>query len=61
MKKKICKQCKLFVREEECPICKGNQFANVWQGRVNILSADKSTIAKKLNIEHIGEYAIKIR
>lgn len=61
MKKKVCKKCKLFVEGSECPICKGNQFSTSWQGRVNILDADKSIIADKIEIKIKGEYAIKVR
>ncbi len=58
--KKVCKKCKIFVQKETCPICKGNQFADSFKGRINVLDAEKSEIAKKLNIETKGEYAIKI-
>ena len=60
-KKKVCKNCKLFVEGNECPICHGTQFSNNWQGRLNILDASKSNIAKKINVTVKGEYAIKIR
>ncbi|MCP3686460.1 MAG: DNA-directed RNA polymerase subunit E'', partial [bacterium] len=59
MKKKVCKQCKVFVDDNVCPICKGNQFSTNWQGRINILNSKKSSIAKKLNIEHDSEYVVK--
>lgn len=61
VKKKICKNCKLFVEDNECPICKGNQFVNNWQGKVIVLDANKSDIGKKMGIEVKGEYAIKCR
>jgi len=61
MKKKVCKKCKLFVDGTICPICKGNQFSTNWQGRLNILDADKSMIANKIDIAVKGEYAIKAR
>jgi len=61
MKKKVCKRCKVFVEGSECPFCKGNQFATSWQGRINFLQADKSMIAKKIDVKDNGEYAIKIR
>ncbi len=61
MKKKVCKKCKLFVEGSECPICKGNQFSPNWQGRLNILDANKSIIADKIGIKSKGEYAIKVR
>ena len=61
MKKKVCKKCKLFIEGNECPLCKGNQVSVSWQGRLNILDANKSSIAKKIEIPSKGEYAIKVR
>jgi len=61
VKKKACKKCKLLVSGNECPLCKISSFANSWQGRLNILDANKSEIAKKLGIKVKGEYAIKVR
>ena len=61
MKRKVCKKCKLFVEGNECPSCKGNQFSTNWQGRLNILDANKSVISKKVEITVKGEYAIKVR
>jgi RNA polymerase subunit RPABC4/transcription elongation factor Spt4 len=61
MKKKVCKKCKIFVEGEVCPICKKNQFSTNWQGRIYFLDPAKSTIAKKINVDVKGEYAIKVR
>ena len=61
MKKKVCKQCKRFYEENQCPVCKSNQIAGGWQGRLNILNSEQSLIAKQMKIEHNGEYAIKVR
>ncbi|MFW6383554.1 MAG: transcription elongation factor subunit Spt4 [Nanoarchaeota archaeon] len=60
-KKKVCKKCKLFVDGNQCPLCKGETFANNWMGRVLILDPKRSTVAQKMNIDNKGEYAIKIR
>jgi len=60
MKKKVCKKCKVFVEGDECPFCKGNQFVTNWKGRIHILDANKSEIAKKIDIKVKGEYAIKV-
>ncbi len=60
-KEKVCKKCKIFVEGPVCPICKGNQFSTVYQGRLNILDADKSFIAKQLGIKQKGRYVIKVR
>ncbi len=61
MKKKVCKRCKLFVEGDTCPICKESSFVTTWQGRINIIDAQKSEIAKKAGYEKDGEYAIKVR
>ncbi len=61
MAKKVCKKCKLFVSGNECPICHGKDFAENWKGKIIILDAERSEIAKKLGIKSKGEYAIKIR
>ena len=59
--KKACKNCKSFVDGNECPVCKGNSFSNVWQGRITILEQSKSDIAKKMELNDKGEYEIKVR
>jgi DNA-directed RNA polymerase subunit E" len=61
MKKKVCKNCKLFVEGQECPICKGNQFVTNWKGRIAVLDAERSEIAKKIGLKVKGEYAIKAK
>jgi len=61
MKKKVCKKCKIFVEGNECPICKGHTLSTNWQGRLAILDASKSVVAKKIEITSKGEYAIKVR
>lgn len=59
-KKKACKFCKVFVEESACPNCKSSQFVLNWRGRLTILDAAKSEIAKKTGIAASGEYAIKV-
>ena len=61
MKRKTCRECKIFYDGPNCPICKGNGLATSWQGRVNVLDVDKSMIAKKIKVTVKGEYALKIR
>lgn len=61
VKKKVCKNCRIFVDGNECPICHSNKFTTNWQGRINILNQEKSEIAKKIGIKQKGEYAVKAR
>ncbi|MBI5880546.1 DNA-directed RNA polymerase subunit E'' [archaeon] len=60
-KKKCCKKCKIFFEGTECPICKENKISTNWQGRVYIVDAEKSEIAKKIGVGIKGEYALKCR
>jgi len=60
-KKNVCKSCKMFYDESECPNCKNSQRATTWKGRINVLDSNKSDIAKKIGIPVKGEYAIKVR
>lgn len=61
MPRKVCKKCKIFVKKDKCPICNGNTFSENWKGRVYILDSEKSEIAKKMEINVKGEYAIRVR
>ena len=61
VKKKACKNCKIFAKGNECPICKSTDLTTSWKGRIVILNAEKSEIAKKIGIKVNGEYAIKTR
>ncbi|MBN2566558.1 DNA-directed RNA polymerase subunit E'' [Candidatus Woesearchaeota archaeon] len=60
-KKKICKSCKAFYDGPNCPVCKGNQTANTYQGRLYILDVEKSMVAYKAGYKAKGEFAIKVR
>jgi len=60
-KDKVCKKCKLFVDGVVCPVCKGNQFSTVYQGKLNILDSEKSFIANEIGIKEKGKYVIKVR
>lgn len=61
MTRKVCRKCKIFVTGAECPLCHGKEFSENWKGRVFILDAAKSEIAKNISITEKGEYAIKVR
>lgn len=61
MKKKACIRCKIIVKGNECPLCKGTDFTTSWKGRIIIEDAEKSEVAEKLGIKSKGEYAIKTK
>lgn len=59
MAKKACKNCKLLIDGDECPLCKSSNLISNWKGRVNVLNPNRSEIGKKIGIKVKGEYAIK--
>ncbi len=61
VKKKVCKNCKIFVKGNDCPICKSTDLTTSWKGRVIVVDVNKSEIAQKMGIKVKGEYAIKTR
>ncbi|MCD6488000.1 MAG: DNA-directed RNA polymerase, subunit E'' [Desulfurococcales archaeon] len=60
---KACRKCKALVERdaEECPICKSRDFTEDWEGVIIIVDPSKSEVAKVLNIQVPGRYAIKVR
>jgi len=60
-KEKICRKCKRFVEGPTCPVCKGNQFATAYNGKINVLDANKSFIANEMGIKEKGRYVIKVK
>ena len=61
MKKKACKECKIFVEEEKCPVIGKQKFSTNWQGRIFVTDAEHSEIGQKMGLPKQGEYAIKVR
>lgn len=61
MAKKVCKECKIFVKGDKCPICNEGNFSDSFNGRIFVVDANKSVIAEKLNLKQKGEYAIKVK
>jgi len=58
-----CREChRVFDRKERTAcICGASSFSNDWSGFVIILDCKRSKIAKKLNIDLPGHYALKVR
>jgi len=61
-KAKACKLCnKIYESEDKCPSCGTKESTDSFKGRIIILDAEKSEIAKKLKIKDKGNFAIKTR
>jgi len=62
VKSKACKICRtIFVDGSICPECGSNQNTDNYKGKILVLDAQKSEIAKNLKLEKNGEFAIKVR
>ncbi len=61
-KEKACKICKSIYEEgDKCPNCESKEFTENFKGKMEVINAEKSQIAKNLGINKNGLYAIKTR
>lgn len=56
-----CKKCNKIIFSKSCPSCVGSQASKNWKGLALIINSSRSRIAKKLNIESNGAYALRVR
>ena len=61
MSEKACRNCHAIVVGNVCPICKSSSLSDDWSGYVIVLDPKDSRIAKRLNINQPGRYALKVR
>jgi RNA polymerase subunit RPABC4/transcription elongation factor Spt4 len=62
IKDKACKICKTIYEEgEKCPNCDSREYTDSYKGRIVVMNHEESEIAKKLNINREGNFAIKTR
>jgi len=55
-----CKQCHFLTTENRCPRC-NEQTVKRWRGYLVIRDPARSEIAKRMNINQAGKYALKVR
>ncbi len=61
-KLKACRKCGALVdsKVNVCPICGSTEFTDNWEGMIIILDPSHSELAKELQIEKPGLYAIRV-
>ncbi len=59
--RKVCRKCRIFVEGDKCPICGGTDFTTTWAGIAIILNPDASEVAKAMEVNYPGKYAIEVR
>lgn len=60
-KERACKNCHLITYKEFCPKCKTHSLSEDFSGAVVILDPKDSQIAKRLNFDIPGKYALRVR
>ena len=57
-----CRQCRYIVstKEKVCPKCQG-ELSDKYSGMVIILDPERSEIAKLVEINSIGAYAVRVK
>ncbi|MDP3966404.1 MAG: transcription elongation factor subunit Spt4 [archaeon] len=61
VKTKACKICKTIYESDKCPKCGSKEFTDSFKGKIYVLNHEKSEIAKNINLNSNGEFAIKTR
>ncbi|MBS3815127.1 MAG: DNA-directed RNA polymerase, subunit E'' [Hadesarchaea archaeon] len=61
MAEKVCENCHRIVEGKVCPVCNESSFSRDWSGYVLILDPEKSEIAKRLEVDAPGRYALRVR
>ena len=58
---RVCRECHRVVEGETCVICGTSNLSEDWAGYLVIIDPEHSEIAKKMNINLPGRYALKVR
>ena len=60
-REKVCRNCRLFVEGDKCPICGESNFSKSWKGVVMIKDPKDSEIAQKLDLKARGKYCLWVK
>ncbi|MBS3091705.1 hypothetical protein J4217_04655 [Candidatus Pacearchaeota archaeon] len=60
MAHKACKQCKAIYDGQKCPNCGSEESTDSFKGKVTVINAENSEIAKNLKVKGKGKFAIKL-
>lgn len=58
---RVCRECHAVVEHESCVRCGTSNFSTDWSGYLVVIDPRRSEIAKKINIDTAGRYALKVR
>ncbi|MBI5229325.1 DNA-directed RNA polymerase, subunit E'' [Candidatus Micrarchaeota archaeon] len=61
MIEKACKNCRLIVTGDICPVCKESNLTKSWEGYILVIDPTDSEIANAIGAQIPGKYALKIK
>lgn len=61
MSEKACRECHFIFHGSVCPRCKTSTLSDDFSGLVIILDPKDSAVAKVMEIEDKGRYALRVR
>ena len=56
---RACQRCKYISYEKQCPLC-GEETSSDWSGLIVVTDPEDSMLAKEVDIETPGRYALKV-
>ncbi|MFH0713827.1 MAG: transcription elongation factor subunit Spt4 [Candidatus Micrarchaeota archaeon] len=62
MNEKACRQCRLVVEGQVCPLCNtGEHLTKTWEGYIFVVNPEGSEVAAAIGAKTPGKYALKIK
>ncbi|MDY0386862.1 MAG: transcription elongation factor subunit Spt4 [Methanolobus sp.] len=61
MSEQVCRECHRIINGQTCVICGSSNLSSDWGGMVIIIDAERSEIAKKMDVKMPDKYALKVR
>lgn len=61
MTHKACRNCRILVDGDKCPLCGSTELTKTWEGSIMIVNTEGSEVAKAIGVTNPGIYALKIK
>lgn len=61
MAQKACRNCRIIVESDKCPICQSGDLTKTWEGLIMIINPEGSEVCQTISVTIPGIYALKIK
>ncbi len=61
MTQKACRNCRILVDGDVCPLCKSTALTKTWEGSIMLVNTEGSEVAAEIGVTTPGVYALKIK